>query len=171
MLESGAALKSGQALLLPTFFWIAMTVARAFIGNVAKGLGTGRFTILLAILSAACTFGLVHMTSFVTLTIFYVVAGLLMAGIYGFIISMMSEQLPENTNDVTSAMVRMRRLNEDGKKVVELELPRRVLTALRAVKADSLRVRFGGGEAFQVDAGPLGRAIQETYREKGRRRC
>ncbi len=105
MLKDGASLEEQPALLLGTLFWIAMTVGRFFIGDIGKKVGTGKLTILITALSVACTFGIVHMGSFVSLAILYVIAGLLMAGIYGFIISMMTEQLPENTGDVTSAMV------------------------------------------------------------------
>lgn len=70
---------------------------------------------------------------------------------------------------MTSAVIRLSQKREHGRKVVEVTLPRRVLTALRSMNPESVRFTFGVNEKFEVDAGELHGAIVETYKKRRRR--
>ena len=70
---------------------------------------------------------------------------------------------------MTSAMIRLSQRREHGRKVVEVKLPRRILTALRSINPESVRFDFGVNEKFELDASELHDAIVETY-EKRRRK-
>ncbi len=70
---------------------------------------------------------------------------------------------------MTSAVIRLSQRREHGRKVVEVALPRRILTALRSMNPESVRFTFGVNEKFEVDAGELQEAIVETYKKRRRR--
>lgn len=76
---------------------------------------------------------------------------------------------------MTSAVVRLTQRVEGGKKIVEISVPRRILTALRAMNPESVRFAFDVSESFEVGARQLQEAIAETYRLRRRegraRRC
>ena len=65
-------------------------------------------------------------------------------------------------------MIRLRQRRERGRKVVEVVLPRRVLTALRSMNPEAVRFNFGVKEQFEIDAKELQGAIVETYKRKAR---
>ena len=67
---------------------------------------------------------------------------------------------------MTSAMIRLRQRREHGQKVVEVELPRRILTALRSMNPAAVRFKFGIKEQFEISARDLQEAIVETYKKK-----
>lgn len=70
---------------------------------------------------------------------------------------------------MTSAMIKLRLRRERGKKIVEVDLPRRLLTALRSMNPESVRFTFGVNESFEIGSGELHDALTETY-EKRRRK-
>lgn len=67
---------------------------------------------------------------------------------------------------MTSAVVRLVQKRENGKKVVEIAVPRRILTALRSMNPESVRFNFGMNEGFVVGARQLQEAIADTYKER-----
>ncbi len=71
---------------------------------------------------------------------------------------------------MTSAMIQVREIRDRGRKVVEIVIPRRIFTALRAMRPDSVKLKFSNTEAFEIGASELGRAIKETYSKKKRGR-
>jgi len=70
---------------------------------------------------------------------------------------------------VTSATLRMKRITEHGRKVVEVQLPERVLRHLKLANPDTVRFRFGLKDIIEIDAGELKEAIVETHKRKNRR--
>lgn len=66
-------------------------------------------------------------------------------------------------------MIRLSQLREHGRKIVEVKLPRRILTALRSMNPESVRFTFGVNENFELDAGELHDAITETYKKRRRK--
>ena len=71
---------------------------------------------------------------------------------------------------MTSALIKISNRHEDGEKVVEITLPRRILTALRSMNPSSVRFNFGVKEQFEIDSAELKSAILETYKKKKRQR-
>ena len=67
---------------------------------------------------------------------------------------------------MTSAVIRLNQVVEGGKKVVEITVPRRILTALRSMDPAAVRFNFAVNEQFEVGARQLQEAIAETYRLK-----
>jgi hypothetical protein len=70
---------------------------------------------------------------------------------------------------VTSALIRISQRREHGRKVVEVRLPRRILTALRSMNPESVRFSFGVNEEFELDAGELHDALVETHKKRRRK--
>lgn len=69
----------------------------------------------------------------------------------------------------THALVRVRKLRERGKKIVEFSLPDRILRLLKQTDPASVRFRFGINESFEVGASELKEAVVETHKRKRRR--
>ena len=71
------------------------------------------------------------------------------------------------------ALTRIRKLRESGRKIMEVTLPDRVLRMVKSNNPDSVRIRFGGGNEFEVGAKELKEAITETMkkRRRGAVRC
>ena len=67
---------------------------------------------------------------------------------------------------MTSALIRFSARRERGRKVVEVKLPRRILTALRSMNPESVRFSFGVNEQFEIDASELHDALVETHKRK-----
>lgn len=67
---------------------------------------------------------------------------------------------------MTSVVIRLKQKREGGRKVVEIQLPRRLLTALRSMNPESVRFNFGMNEQFEVDSSELHGAIAETYKKR-----
>lgn len=70
---------------------------------------------------------------------------------------------------MTTAMIKLGLRREHGRKVVEVKLPRRLLTALRSMDPESVRFTFGVRESFELDAGELHDALIETHKKRKRR--
>lgn len=70
---------------------------------------------------------------------------------------------------MTSAVVRLTQRVENGKKIVEISVPRRILLALRAMNPEAVRFNFAVNESFEVGARQLQEAIAETYKERRRK--
>jgi hypothetical protein len=70
---------------------------------------------------------------------------------------------------MTSAVVRLTQNRENGRKVVEISVPRRILTALRSMNPEAVRFNFGMNEEFVLGARQLQEAIAETYKERRRK--
>ena len=70
---------------------------------------------------------------------------------------------------MTSALIRISQRRERGRKVIEIKLPRRILTALRSMNPESVRFSFGVDEEFEIDAGELHDALVETHKKRRRR--
>lgn len=70
---------------------------------------------------------------------------------------------------MTSAVIRLTQVVEGGKKIVEISVPRRILTALRSMNPEAVRFNFAVNEQFEVGARQLQEAVAETYRMKQRK--
>lgn len=70
---------------------------------------------------------------------------------------------------MTTAMIKLGLRRERGRKIVEVRLPRRVLTALRSMDPESVRFTFGTNESFELGAGELHDALTETYKKRRRK--
>ena len=72
---------------------------------------------------------------------------------------------------MTSAMIRMMMRRENGKKIIEMKLPRRVLTAIKTRKPSAIRFVFDGvKETFEIDASAAQKALVETYQKKKKKK-
>lgn len=70
---------------------------------------------------------------------------------------------------MSHALTRFRKLRERGKKIVEVQMPERVLRLLKQADPDTVRITFGGSNKFEIGAGELKEAIVETHRRNRRR--
>ena len=65
-----------------------------------------------------------------------------------------------------TAMIKLELRREGGKKVVEVKLPRRLLTAIRSMNPEAVKMTFGVNESFVLGAGELSDALKESYEKR-----